>query len=380
MTSHKQDKVLQAYIQKFGALPNEPNQLVSFSRGDPTLPTIIYSDAKKALLKIAKSIKGSGQKKKSFKKLLGGPKWQVGDEVLISKDRSGILHYIGKVPEMGNDDIWYGIELTSGTLGQNDGSIKGKRYFQAQGKRGMFIPEKKLRRRLNRKDKDRRNSYAEISGHVRALQKEYAGDDQAAAILYPSSQQNPMTTLVFENPQHAERYGNGGEQFQSSTLHQRQERKDQTDSESEEESPPIQPVAKKKKKKKAKAKKKVTRQRSSSGRSSASRDRRGSHHSHHSHHSKHDTSDSADSDVSDMSDLDNNEDDSSPTVKTFDTLLKYILRQKGQYRQGLLDVYANPQTHALIVEAFSQMKQLKPAEQTFLWPALLKRWSRYTQK
>merc|ERR1712129_153898 len=67
-----------------------------------------------------------------------------------------------------------------------------------------------------------------------------------------------------------------------------------------------------------------------------------------------------------------------PTVKTFDTLLKYILRQKGQYREGLLDVYANPQTHPLIVEAFSQMKQLKPAEQTFLWPALLRRWSKYT--
>ena len=72
--------------------------------------------------------------------------------------------------------------------------------------------------------------------------------------------------------------------------------------------------------------------------------------------------------------------DNAPTVKTVDTLLKYILRQKGQYREGLLDVYANPQTHPLIVEAFSQMKQLKPAEQTFLWPALLRRWSKYTHR
>ena len=50
----------------------------------------------------------------------------------------------------------------------------------------MFIPEHKLRRRLSRKDKERRNSYSEISRHVKQLQKEYAGDD--AAFLYPSSQ------------------------------------------------------------------------------------------------------------------------------------------------------------------------------------------------
>ena len=132
----------------------------------------------------------------------------VGDEVLISKDRTGILHYIGKVPEMGDDKIWYGLELTSGTMGQNDGSIKGKRYFQTNGKRGMFIPESKLRRRLNRKDKERRKSYVEISNQVKQLQKDYAGDD--ASILYPSSQykldldsnrtsMDDIHTLVFES-------------------------------------------------------------------------------------------------------------------------------------------------------------------------------------
>ena len=187
--SSQSDQVLQTYIKKYGQVPEQPNQLVSFSRTNPDVPTIIYSEAKKALSKIKKAIK-TGKKKKSFKKFVGGntAKWMVGDEVLISKDRTGILKYIGKVPEMGDDKIWYGLELTSGTMGQHDGSIKGKRYFQTNGKRGMFIPEHKLRRRLNRKDKERRNSYMEISNQVKQLQKEYAGDD--AAILYPSSQFN----------------------------------------------------------------------------------------------------------------------------------------------------------------------------------------------
>ena len=68
-----------------------------------------------------------------------------------------------------------------------------------------------------------------------------------------------------------------------------------------------------------------------------------------------------------------------PTVKTFDTLLKYILRQKGQYREALLDVYANPQLQPLILTAFGEMKQLRPDQQEFLWPALLKRWAKYTR-
>ena len=188
MASKPEDRVLQAYIAKFGQVPDQANQLVSYSRTNNEVPTIIYSEAKKALSKIKKAIKtGKGKKKKSFKKTIGSPtKWQVGDEVLISKDRTGILHYIGKVPEMGDDKTWYGLELTSGTMGQNDGSIKGKRYFQVNGKRGMFVPESKLRRRLNRKDKERRKSYVQISNQVKQLQKDYAGED--AAILYPSSQ------------------------------------------------------------------------------------------------------------------------------------------------------------------------------------------------
>lgn len=138
--------------------------------------------------------------------------------------------------------------------------------------------------------------------------------------------------------------------------------------------------------KKKKKKGKINRTRSGSSGSSASsashrsRDRDRYHHNG-DEYDDNEYSEQDESNSDQVSDLENDDQsDSSPTVKTFDTLLKYILRQKGQYREGLLDVYANPQTHALIVEAFSQMKQLQPNEQAFLWPALLRRWSKYAHK
>merc|ERR1712154_361402 len=124
-----------------------------------------------------------------------------------------------------------------------------------------------------------------------------------------------------------------------------------------------------------------SRKRSSSG-SNGMMNRRNSHHSRKSTESEEDyQNESVEETETDISEMDEQKDNEPvATVKTFDTLLKYILRQKGQYREGLLDVYANPQTHVLVVEAFSQMKQLQPAEQAFLWPALLRRWSKYTHR
>eukprot|EP00483_Globobulimina_turgida_P001313 UN01315 len=230
---------------------------------------------------------------------------------------------------MGDDKIYYGLELTSGTLGQNDGAVKGKRYFQTTGKRGMFVPERKLRRRLNKKDKERRNSYAEVSSQVKELQKSYAGDD--AAWLYHGNsvtgQEQNLHSLVFETAQleteEQHKYGNGRDSIES------------TDEAEEIITPKIKKVSKKtvKKpvKKSSKHKKKARRQR---------RDSQRSHSSHSSRYGKNDRSDR--SSTESMSELDETESKDDPTVKTFDTLLKYILRQKGGYREGLLDVYANP--------------------------------------
>lgn len=43
-------------------------------------------------------------------------------------ERRGWLRYIGKIPEINNDDIWCGIEFDKPN-GKNDGSIRGKQYF-----------------------------------------------------------------------------------------------------------------------------------------------------------------------------------------------------------------------------------------------------------
>ncbi|GMF59521.1 unnamed protein product [[Candida] boidinii] len=52
--------------------------------------------------------------------------------------RLGEIKYIGKIPEIDNENIWIGVELDE-PLGKNDGSIKGVRYFQCQKNYGSFV-------------------------------------------------------------------------------------------------------------------------------------------------------------------------------------------------------------------------------------------------
>ena len=178
------------------------------------------------------------------------------------------------------------------------------------------------------------------------------------------------------DPEHAYKYGNGGNQYQSATF----------EASTKNISPNISSSPHNNIKRKTKTKDFLRTRTGSSGSASSQSSTHNNNNNNNMHYRNdeddvddEDGTDQADrAESSDISDLE--QEDSSPTVKTFDTLLKYILRQKGQYREGLLDVYANPQTHPLIVEAFSQMKQLKPNEQQFLWPALLRRWSKYTHR
>lgn len=68
---------------------------------------------------------------------------KVGDRCEAIGGRRGEIKYIGLVPEIKtNDDIedvvWVGVEYDEAE-GKNDGSIKGKRYFQAGATRGAFL-------------------------------------------------------------------------------------------------------------------------------------------------------------------------------------------------------------------------------------------------
>lgn len=56
-----------------------------------------------------------------------------------SDHRRGTVQYVGDVPEItGSVGAWIGIVLDEPT-GKNDGTIKGKRYFQCEPNFGIFV-------------------------------------------------------------------------------------------------------------------------------------------------------------------------------------------------------------------------------------------------
>lgn len=70
-------------------------------------------------------------------------KWDfnVGDHVLVSGSKQGILKFIGTTKFAAG--IWGGIELNE-RIGKNNGSINGVRYFSCDSTRGVFAPINKL--------------------------------------------------------------------------------------------------------------------------------------------------------------------------------------------------------------------------------------------
>lgn len=56
--------------------------------------------------------------------------------------RRGTVSYIGLVPEIPGIGSWIGVTLDEPT-GKNDGSVKGKRYFECGSNCGVFVrPER----------------------------------------------------------------------------------------------------------------------------------------------------------------------------------------------------------------------------------------------
>jgi tubulin-folding cofactor B len=59
-----------------------------------------------------------------------------------SDARRGTIAYIGAVPEIPGIGVWVGVTLDEPT-GKNDGSVRGKRYFQCGNNCGAFVrPER----------------------------------------------------------------------------------------------------------------------------------------------------------------------------------------------------------------------------------------------
>ena len=68
--------------------------------------------------------------------------YSKGDEVKITKNRSGIIRYRGPVD--GKQGEFFGIELTRGN-GKHCGIFQGKRYFTCTQNRGVFVKQSQIR-------------------------------------------------------------------------------------------------------------------------------------------------------------------------------------------------------------------------------------------
>ena len=92
-------------------------------------------------------------------------KMKVGDRcrVVVNKDKthkhtwaSGTIAFVGSTDFAGG--VWIGVKLDEKGKGRNDGIVKGKRYFEAQDKEGIFVREKFVRVVIHDKSNHRRSS------------------------------------------------------------------------------------------------------------------------------------------------------------------------------------------------------------------------------
>ncbi|CAF2154407.1 unnamed protein product [Rotaria magnacalcarata] len=69
--------------------------------------------------------------------VVSSPELRVGDRVVVSGSKFGVLKYLGKIHVA--EGVWCGIQLDE-AMGKNDGSVSGKRYFTCQQRYGLFSP------------------------------------------------------------------------------------------------------------------------------------------------------------------------------------------------------------------------------------------------
>merc|ERR1719193_2275979 len=69
----------------------------------------------------------------------------LGEKVLLTSNAQGIVKYIGKVPMY--KGVVIGLEL-NGRFGEHNGTVKGKFYFKAKPKTGVFVPRNKIKKVL----------------------------------------------------------------------------------------------------------------------------------------------------------------------------------------------------------------------------------------
>jgi len=256
------------------------------------------------------------------------PLFAIGDEVLMSKDRMGIVRYVGDIPELG-EGLWYGVELTDGSVGQSDGSVRGtgKRYFATEGKRALFVPPTKIRRRMTNKDRKKHDSLRliqerKIETPTIAISTNDVPNGQLANV-------NEQTTMP----------ATGG----ASPVPEKKNSITEVKTPVKKANDKVEPLI--------------------------------------------DSANVADSKVEEPSTNNSgHRSNRSSTLKqsvgisaaeAYETLLTFILRQSDDVREELLDVYANPRLNSILVTSYAELKTMEREDQEGVWNALLMRWKRF---
>jgi len=120
--------------------------------------------------------------------------YQIGDAVFLSREREGIVRYIGSV-HFGKG-IWCGIELVGGSVGTNDGEHAGRRYFTCSYNRGVLVRICKVRRRFREKDKSSTHRQKRMSSLWQRLSCKSILEDVVAEEMQHCSWNGQLTIKV----------------------------------------------------------------------------------------------------------------------------------------------------------------------------------------
>lgn len=86
-------------------------------------------------------------KRKSYS-VTNSKKYKIGETVRLTKNRYGIIKYIGKLTkESGiiSNEMFYGIELKGNSKGENSGYLNGYKYFECENElMGIFVKENQI--------------------------------------------------------------------------------------------------------------------------------------------------------------------------------------------------------------------------------------------
>ncbi|XP_077421377.1 CAP-Gly domain-containing linker protein 3 [Vanacampus margaritifer] len=120
-------------------------QNVSSVTSTPRTPRMDLASRLAGKTKKEKEKKEKALKKKSSVVSLDpeGLNAEVGDQVLVAGQKSGIVRYFGKTDFA--PGLWFGVELDQPS-GKHDGSVFGVRYFSCLPKYGVFAPPSRVQR------------------------------------------------------------------------------------------------------------------------------------------------------------------------------------------------------------------------------------------